>query len=105
MICRQPFSVRHRRWVDFHGLHYAISDHQRNLERSLPIRRLYPLLIKNLSEEKGVIEFPPLQPAQARGLQGRTFGGLELKSAVHLHDRLNDLSGDVFSGTEDRADA
>ena len=34
-----------------------------------------------------------------------TFGGLEMESAVHQHDRLDDLSGEVFSGTEDRADA
>jgi hypothetical protein len=61
--------------------------------------------LMNLSEEKGVIEFSQLQPAPARGLQGRTFGGLEMKSAVHLHDRLNDLSGEVFQGKEDRADA
>jgi len=72
---------------------------------SLPVRRVCHLLIKNLPEEKGVIEFPPLQPAQARGLQGRTFGGLEMESAVHLYDRLNDLSGEVSPGTEDRADA
>ncbi len=52
----------------------------------------------------GVIEFPPLQPARARGLEGRTFGGLEMKSAVHSEDGLNDLSGEVSPGTEDRAD-
>jgi hypothetical protein len=34
-----------------------------------------------------------------------TFGGLEMESAVHLHDWLNDLSGEVSPGTEDRADA
>jgi len=27
-----------------------------------------------------------------------------MESTVHLHDWLNDLSGEVFSGTEDRAD-
>jgi len=27
-----------------------------------------------------------------------------MESAVHLHDTLKDLSGEVFSGTEDRAD-
>jgi len=32
---------------------------------------LTDLLIMNLPEEKGVIEFSLLQPAQARGLHGR----------------------------------
>ena len=85
--------------------YYAISDHQRNLELSLSVRRLYNLPIKNLPEERGVVEFPPLQPAQTRGLRGRTIGGLEMKSAVHQHDRLNDLKSDDFPGTEDLADA
>ena len=85
--------------------YYAISDHQKYLVRFLPVHHLYHLLIKNLPEENGVIVFPPLRPAQARGLRGRTFGGLEMKSAVHLGDGLNDLSGGVFPGTEDRADA
>jgi hypothetical protein len=52
-----------------------------------------------------VIEFPPLQPAQVRGCRVETFGGFEMESAVNQHDRLDDLSGEVFSGTEDLADA
>ena len=85
--------------------YYAISDHQRNLERSLPVRRLYHLLIKNLPEENGVIEFPPLQSAQARGLQGRDFRRPWGESAVHLHEKLNDLSGEASLSAEDLADA
>jgi len=65
---------------------------------------VYHLLIMNLPEERRVIEFPPPQPAQVRGCRVETFGGLEMESAVNQHDRLNDLSGEVFSGTEDRAD-
>ena len=38
-------------------------------------------------------------------VRGRTFGGLVMESAVHLYDWLNDLSGEVSPGTEDRADA
>ena len=85
--------------------YYAISDHQKYLVRSLPVHHLYHLLIKNLPEENGVIEFPPLQSAQARGLQDRDFRRPWGESAVHLHEKLNDLSGEVFPGTEDLADA
>jgi hypothetical protein len=55
--------------------------------------------------ERAVIEFAPLQPARVHWVRGRTIGGFEMKSAVHLHDGLNNLSGEVFPGTEDRADA
>jgi hypothetical protein len=62
-------------------------------------------MMKNLPGENAVIEFPPLQLEQARGLKALIFGGLLMESAVHLRYGLNDLSGEISPGTEDRADA
>ncbi len=54
---------------------------------------------------RGVIEFPTSSNRAGQGGCGvETFGGLSMEFAVHLYDKLKEVRGGVFPGTEDGAD-
>ena len=54
---------------------------------------------------RGVIEFPTSSTRAGHGdCRVEIFGGLSMECAMHLYDRLKEVRGGVFPGTEDGAD-
>jgi hypothetical protein len=47
---------------------------------------------------------PPVSFSGIGGCGVETRGGFSMKSAVHLRDRLKEVRGGVFPGTEDGTD-